>query len=83
MDDPSLNSVIEPEFRDIWHRIKLPDAEKLQEELRKAEILPTNKLAAPAKARPQVQQKKAKKARRSGKVTNSHMAGILRDYSKN
>ena len=80
-DDPSLAQVIEPEFRELWHKIKLPDAEQLQDDLRKADLLPTNKAAAPKAAAP-VQQKKAKKPRRSGKVTNAHMTQFLRDYSK-
>ena len=80
-DDPSLAQAVEPEFRELWHKIRLPDAEQLQEELRKANMLPTNKAAAPKVVAP-VQQKKAKKPRRSGKVTNAHMTQFLRDYSK-
>ena len=80
-DDPSLAQEVDVEFRDLWHKIRLPEPEVLQDELRKADIVPTNK-AAVAKAKVQMQEKKTKKPRRSGKITNTHMAHILRDYSR-
>ncbi|KAL1956277.1 hypothetical protein VTO42DRAFT_7450 [Malbranchea cinnamomea] len=79
-NDPSLMHHFDPEFRQIWERIKIPDSKTVAEELEKAGITPTSKYKD-IKARPKVEQKKVKKPRRSGKTTNVHMAGVLRDYS--
>ncbi|EEQ30468.1 transcription factor TFIIE beta subunit, TFIIEB, Tfa2 [Microsporum canis] len=79
-NDPSLTQKFDPEFCQIWEKVKIPDHQTVMEELEKAGITPTSKHKA-AKARPKVEQKKVKKARRSGKTTNTHMTGILRDYS--
>lgn len=79
-NDPSLIQHFDDEFRQIWERIKIPDQQTVKEELERAGITPTNKNKV-VKARPKVEQKKAKKPRRSGKTTNVHMMGVLRDYS--
>jgi transcription initiation factor TFIIE subunit beta len=79
-DDPTLAQHVDDAFQDMWFKIKLPDAELLISELEKNGLTPTNKSAAP-KPKPKVQEKKTKKARKSGKTTNTHMVGILRDYS--
>ena len=80
INDPSLNQHFDEEFRAIWEKIKIPDQQAVKEELDKAGITPTNKNKV-MKPRPKVEQKKVKKPRRSGKTTNTHMMGILRDYS--
>ncbi|KAI1913959.1 transcription factor TFIIE beta subunit, TFIIEB, Tfa2 [Ophidiomyces ophidiicola] len=79
-NDPSLVHHFDPEFRQIWEKVKIPDQQTVADELEKAGITPTSK-HKPVKQRPKVEQKKVKKPRRSGKTTNTHMAGILRDYS--
>ncbi|KAI9932691.1 hypothetical protein ASPWEDRAFT_33605 [Aspergillus wentii DTO 134E9] len=79
-NDPSLIEHFDEEFRLIWEKIKIPEAQVVKEELEKAGITPTNKNKV-VKARPKFEQKKVKKPRRSGKTTNTHMMGILRDYS--
>ena len=79
-DDPSLTIHIDDEFKNIWHKIKLPAADALADELEREGLTPTNK-ARGVKAKPKVQEKKTKKPRKSGKTTNTHMIGILRDYS--
>lgn len=79
-NDPSLIPHFDEEFRQIWEKIKLPDQQTVKEELEKAGIMPTSKNKV-VKARPKVEQKKIRKTRRSGKTTNTHMMGILRDYS--
>lgn len=79
-NDPSLIQEFDPEFKHIWERIRIPESAAVVEELEKAGITPTSKNKV-IKPRPKVEQKKTKKARRSGKTTNTHMAGILRDYS--
>ncbi|PYH94727.1 transcription initiation factor TFIIE, beta subunit [Aspergillus ellipticus CBS 707.79] len=79
-NDPSLIQVFDEEFRVIWEKIRVPDQQAVKEELDKAGILPTSKNKV-VKARPKIEHKKVKKARRSGKTTNTHMMGVLRDYS--
>lgn len=79
-NDPSLVQQFDPEFRQIWEKIKIPDNKAVAEELEKAGITPTSKHKV-VNSRPTVEQKKIKKPRRSGKTTNVHMAGVLRDYS--
>lgn len=79
-NDPSLIQHFDSEFRQIWEKIKIPDQPTVIEELEKAGITPTSKNKI-VKARPKMENRKVKKARRSGKTTNTHMAGILRDYS--
>lgn len=79
-NDPSLIQEFDEEFKHIWEKIRVPDAQTVKEELEKAGITPTNKNKV-VKARPKVENRKVKKPRRSGKTTNTHMMGILRDYS--
>ncbi|KAL9118387.1 MAG: hypothetical protein Q9187_005069 [Circinaria calcarea] len=80
LDDPTLAVHIDDEFKNIWHKIRLPEAGVLADELERAGLTPTNK-ARGIKVKPKVQEKKTKKPRRSGKTTNVHMQGVLRDYS--
>ncbi|KAE8148255.1 hypothetical protein BDV25DRAFT_158683 [Aspergillus avenaceus] len=79
-NDPSLIQHFDDEFRNIWEKIRIPDQQAVKEELEKAGITPTNKNKV-TKARPKIEHKKVKKPRRSGKTTNTHMMGVLRDYS--
>ncbi|EED17409.1 transcription initiation factor TFIIE, beta subunit, putative [Talaromyces stipitatus ATCC 10500] len=79
-NDPSLMHKFDDEFRQIWEKTKIPDHQQVIEELEKAGMIPTNKNKV-VKPRPKVEQKKTKKPRRTGKTTNTHMMGILRDYS--
>lgn len=79
-NDPSLIIHFDDEFRQIWEKIRIPDQQTVKEELEKAGITPTSKNKV-VNARPKIENKKVKKPRRSGKTTNTHMMGILRDYS--
>ncbi|MCJ1372505.1 hypothetical protein MMC20_003730 [Loxospora ochrophaea] len=79
-NDPSLAVTIDDEFKNMWYKIKLPEPGALADELERAGLTPTNKSRA-IKSKPKVQEKKTKKPRKSGKTTNVHMAGVLRDYS--
>lgn len=79
-NDPSLMHKFDDEFKQIWEKTKVPDQQQVIEELEKAGMIPTNKNKV-VKPRPKVEQKKTKKPRRTGKTTNTHMMGILRDYS--
>ncbi|PKY00803.1 transcription initiation factor TFIIE, beta subunit [Aspergillus campestris IBT 28561] len=79
-NDPSLIQHFDDEFRQIWEKIRVPDQQTVKEELEKAGITPTSKNKV-VKMRPNYEHKKVKKPRRSGKTTNTHMMGVLRDYS--
>ncbi|KAL9104179.1 MAG: hypothetical protein Q9163_000831 [Psora crenata] len=79
-NDPSLSYTIDDEFQSIWQRIKLPEPKALADELEKAGLMPANKSRGVKKVIKQ-EVKKTKKPRKGGKTTNTHMAGVLRDYS--
>ena len=79
-NDPSLTQHFDDEFRQLWEKIRVPDQQAVKEELEKAGITPTSKNKV-VKVRPKTEQKKTRKPRRSGKTTNVHMMGVLRDYS--
>jgi len=79
-NDPSLTYQIDEEFRQMWYKVKLPEAGLLAEELESIGLTPTNKGKVVRKA-PKVQERKTKKPRKTGKTTNTHMVGVLRDYS--
>ena len=79
-NDKTMNVKIDEEFKAIWHKIRLPEAGALADELEKAGLTPTNK-ARGIKVKPKAPEKKTKKPRKSGKTTNVHMMGVLRDYS--
>ena len=79
-NDPTLAFSIDNEFQQIWHKIKLPEAGVLADELEKVGLMPANKSRG---LKPMVKQleKKTKKPRRGGRTTNTHMKDMLRDYS--
>lgn len=79
-NDPSLFFSIDQEFKTMWQRIKLPEPGALADELEREGLTPANKSRA-VKVKPLKQEKKTKRARKGGKTTNTHMAGVLRDYS--
>ena len=80
LNDASLRCEIDPEFQGIWHKIKLPDQQAVEEDLEKAGLISASKMAAP-KAVKKVEQKKRKAPRKGGRKTNVHMQGIFKDYS--
>ena len=79
-DDSSLWHEVDDNFKEMWTKIKLPDAENTANELEKHGLLPTNKSKKP-KLAVNAAVKKPKKSKRSGKITNYHMQDILKDYS--
>lgn len=73
---------VDEEFVKIWGSIKVPDSADLPKELEKAQLKPTSVDPATIKAKKRtVNDKKQRKPRR-GKITNTHMAGILKDYGQ-
>ena len=79
-DDPTLDFPVDKAFQSIWHKIKLPEPEQLANELEAAGLQPANKSRG-IKVKSVEQVKKTKKPRKGGKTTNTHMIGVLRDYS--
>lgn len=78
-NDPSLMLPMDPVFAKAWHSVQVPDN---PDELRK--VLLANKMTAATQAKVIVAApttKKKKGPRRGGKQTNTHMIGILKDFS--
>lgn len=74
-------NLIDEEFCEMWSKVKLPDSDNLYQALIDQSLKPTGADPQLIKKKPQHQEKKQKRARR-GKVTNTHMKGILKDYSQ-
>jgi transcription initiation factor TFIIE subunit beta len=79
-NDPSLRHDVDDEFKDLWHKIRLPvEAADLRNELVAFGLTPTSQVKAVIVGG--LKEKKKKASRRGGKTTNTHMASILKDYS--
>ncbi|KAL5387863.1 hypothetical protein DPSP01_003261 [Paraphaeosphaeria sporulosa] len=79
-NDSTLMYDVDPEFKEEWHSTTVPQT---QDELRKA-LLAAGLKPASAPRLPTVtkpKEKKRKTVRRGGKMTNTHMASILKDFS--
>lgn len=72
---------VEEEFVELWNKIRVPDRDNLYQILIDNSLKPTGADPHEIKKKPQQQERKQKKARR-GKITNTHMKGILKDYSQ-
>ncbi|RCK64209.1 Transcription initiation factor IIE subunit beta [Candida viswanathii] len=72
---------IDDEFKELWNEVKLPDRDVLYQKLLDQGLKPTGADPSLIKKAPLNKEKKQKKARR-GKITNTHMKGILKDYSQ-
>jgi transcription initiation factor TFIIE subunit beta len=79
-NDPKLNVSISEEFKELYHSLKVPDAADLPRELEKAGMTPASVDPRTIK-RAVVEKEKKKRGRRRGKITNTHLVGILRDYN--
>jgi transcription initiation factor TFIIE subunit beta len=77
-DDPTRYIRLDDEFRNIWLGVELPTTALVRKELAEKNF----KIAAEeTKSGPAKLDKKKKKGSRGTKVTNTHMAGIFKDYS--
>lgn len=81
-DNKQVPQKADADFVDVWAKTKLPPSEQeLRSELEKAGLTPTSAV----KEVNRVEAKKKEKRRinrKGGKTTNSHMLGILKDYTK-
>jgi transcription initiation factor TFIIE subunit beta len=80
-NDAKTNIKISDEFKEMWHNLKVPDAADLPRELEKVGMTPASVDPRSIK-KVVVEKEKKKKGRRRGKITNTHLVGILRDYSQ-
>jgi transcription initiation factor TFIIE subunit beta len=72
--------LIDEEFCTMWSQVRLPDPDGLYQALLDQGLKPTGADPMELKKKPQQVEKKQKKARR-GKITNTHMKGVFKDYS--
>jgi transcription initiation factor TFIIE subunit beta len=79
-NDSKMNISISDEFKEMWHSLKVPEAADLPKELEKLGMTPASVDPRSIK-KVVVEKEKKKKGRRRGKITNTHLVGILRDYS--
>lgn len=83
-DSPHLwpANKIDQDFVDFWGKCKVPANETdVRAVLEEASIVPTSAVREVRKAEMRKKEKR-KMTRRGGKTTNTHMAGILREYKK-
>ncbi len=80
-NDPSLTLPVDSDFHSLWHKVRLPEASDLTIELERVGLTPTSK-SKTGPVKPKEKEKKRRNPRKGGKVTNTHMDNILRDYSK-
>lgn len=80
-DDPTLSKPVTDDFKIAWHNIKIPaNQDELRAKLEAAGLKPTSaprtgiKAAMPSKKKPRA-------SRKTGKLTNVHMQGKLKDFS--
>jgi len=80
INDKTLDSEVDDEFKDIWHRVKIPPPGELPGELQKLGTKPTSVDPASIKKEVKPAHKGRKKAaNRRIKITNKHMSNILKD----
>ncbi|KAI5241502.1 putative transcription initiation factor TFIIE, beta subunit [Aureobasidium subglaciale] len=81
-NDPSLDQRIDQDFKDYWSKITLPaNPGELRAELEKAGLTPTSQVKEVIKVSGG-RDKKKRTSRKVGRSTNTHMVGILKDYSQ-
>ncbi|KAL1842659.1 hypothetical protein VTJ49DRAFT_4570 [Mycothermus thermophilus] len=83
LDDPSLFHQVDQDLRNAFLRVELPAQESMVARLMAAQLKPASEdPALKAAQQPNSKAVKKKKAqRRTGKATNVHMQGLLKDYS--
>ncbi|CAH02853.1 Tfa2 [Kluyveromyces lactis] len=72
---------IDEEFVTMWEACKLPQRSELPRKLQDLGLKPASVDPATIKNEQTTRKEVKKRRSRKGKVTNTHMAGILRDYS--
>ncbi|KAF9907660.1 hypothetical protein EC991_010692 [Linnemannia zychae] len=73
-NDQRYNTAMDQEFRDIWHRLRIPDEIDLPKELEKAGL--THMQVFDKKGPGDVPKRKPVRRNRKMKITNTHMKGL-------
>ncbi|KAK6533575.1 hypothetical protein TWF694_002513 [Orbilia ellipsospora] len=81
INDKSLNVSIDDEFKNIWEKIAIPPPAELPGELDKAGLKPTSIDPATIKKAMQKDTSKKTKKPKRGRITNTHISGMLRNYN--
>lgn len=71
---------VDEAFVKIWTRMKVPDSADLPKELDKAGLKPTSVDPATIKSQKRSTSEKKQRKPRKGKITNTHLGGLLKDY---
>lgn len=71
---------IDEEFMNIWSKVKVPDAADLPTKLLEAGLKPTSVDPATIKSNKKTTGERKQKKPRRGKITNTHLGGLLKDY---
>ncbi|KAJ9666611.1 hypothetical protein H2201_003270 [Coniosporium apollinis] len=80
-NDPTLKMSIDEDLKAKWHAIMLPaTTEELRVKLEQVGMKPTTAPPAPKEA-PKPKEKKKRKQKSGARITNTHMQGVLIDYS--
>jgi len=79
-DDPSLFHPIDPELKVTWAKVEVPSLDTIVQRLKAAQQKPASEDPRD-KVVEKKTEKKRKTQRRAGKSTNTHMEGLLRDFS--
>lgn len=81
-NDKHLDVDVEDEFKTIWNRIQIPEPAELPRALQEAGLKPTSvDPASIKKATTSNAQRKKPKRQRAGRITNTHMSHIIKDFS--
>jgi transcription initiation factor TFIIE subunit beta len=83
LDEPALSSEVDAEFRTMWMHVPVPKVDELPRKLTAVGQKPASDDPALTAAKVPIKQKQQKKraARKVGRVTNTHMQDILKDFS--
>ncbi|KAF9095581.1 hypothetical protein BGX29_001572 [Mortierella sp. GBA35] len=73
-NDQRYNTAMDQEFRDIWHRLRIPDEIDLPKELEKAGL--THMQVFDKKGPGDIPKRKPVRRNRKMKITNTHMKGL-------
>ncbi|ANB15698.1 Tfa2p [Sugiyamaella lignohabitans] len=72
---------IDPAFTELWKKVKVPTASELPGLLEKAGLKPASVDPATVKKTNTPEKDRKQKKPRRGKITNTHLRGVLKDYS--
>jgi transcription initiation factor TFIIE subunit beta len=81
LDDATLFHHVEPELKNMWHKVDVPSLDTIVQRLKTAQQKPTSEDPRDKLLNAPKVEKKKRAQRRTGKSTNTHMEHLLKDYS--